>query len=94
MEHDTENKFRARIPDDDMSGWIQALRKKGFADEEMDYILAYLNKTYAKAKGIDLVEEELKRLEEYLREMHGRVLTEEQKEYLTKAIASRSEFQG
>ena len=68
------------------------MRGHDFKNEEIDYVLSYLNKTYARAKGIDVVGEESERLERYLRDKYGRALIEEQREYLRQAIVNRSEF--
>lgn len=81
---------RITIPDRDMQNWIKALRESDLTEEQMDRMLAHLNRTYAGAKGIEeVVEKELEKLKEYLRKEHGKKLTEEQEEYLRKSIESR-----
>ena len=87
---------KIRIPDSDMPGWLEVLRQPDsngnmLADEEIDQVLAQLNTTYADAKGIINIDEELARLEKYLREEHGRELTDEQRQYLRKGIESRNQ---
>ena len=84
--------YKASIPDDDMTGWIESLRLGGFSEQEVDDILANLNKTYARAKGVGLIEAELEKLENYLQQKHGRKITPEQREHLRQSIAERPEF--
>ena len=84
--------YRASIPDDDMPGWMETLRTGGFSEKEIDDILAHLNKTYAKAKGLDLVDNELKKIEDYIQQTYGRKITPEQREHLRKSITERPEF--
>lgn len=83
---------RVKIPDDDIPGWVQVLREGGFSNEEIDGMLSQLNIEYAKGAMADVVEEELKRVEQYLRDTHGRILTRKQREYLRENIANRPEF--
>lgn len=80
---------RAQIPDNDMPGWIQTLREGGFTDEEMDRMFIHLNKEYAKQKGADVVEHELKKVEEEFIAKSGRYLNEDEKEYFRKGIQER-----
>ncbi len=80
---------RIRIPDEDAHNWIATLHEGGFSDEEIDHIMANLNATYAEHKGIDPIEEELKRIEERIYQQQKRRLTEDQKAYLRKGIATR-----
>ena len=81
---------RLRIPDSDMAGWIEALRKSDLTEEQIDRMLTHLNRNYADAKGVDnIVEEELGRLREYLLKEHQQTLSPEQEEYLRKSIESR-----
>jgi hypothetical protein len=42
---------KIRIPDEDMSGWMQTLREGGFNDQELDSIFVYLNKAYRGLRG-------------------------------------------
>lgn len=84
---------KIKIPDKDVPGWMQALRKSGFSDEEIDVVLSRLNVEYAKGRGIDVVEKELERIEKALLKTHGRALTKEQREYLRKSISDRPEFE-
>ncbi len=80
---------KANVPDDDMPSWINTLKEGGFSDEEMDYLLSYLNKTYRQIKGSEVVERELENTEKYLREKYGRRLNPEQRQCLRKGIESR-----
>ena len=90
-----ERKFgkieKVRIPDEDMPGWIETLRKGGFSDEEMDLILENLNPTYKKMKNPDFVEKELESLKDCLFKRLGRSLTKEEIDHLKKGIESRLE---
>ena len=80
---------RAQIPNDDMPGWIQVLREGGFTDGEIDRMLIHLNKEYAKQKGADVVEQELKKVEDEFTAKSGRYLNEDEKEYFRKGIRER-----
>ena len=52
-------------------------------------MLIHLNKEYAKQKGADVVEEELKIVEKEFVEKSGRYLNEDEKEYFKKGIRER-----
>lgn len=80
---------RAQIPDDDMPGWIKVLREGGFTDEEMDRMFIHLNIEYAKQKGADVVEQELKKVEEEFIAKSGRYLNDDEKEHFRKGIQER-----
>jgi hypothetical protein len=41
---------RARIPNDDVPGWLKALREGGLSDAEIDRVLGGLNEEYERAK--------------------------------------------
>lgn len=83
-----EKIIKARIPDEDMPGWIETLRQGGFSDEEMDLILENLSPTYKKMRHPDFVEKGLEKLKEDLSQKIGRELTEEEIDYLKKGIES------
>ena len=80
---------KAQTPNDDMPGWIQTLREGGLTDEEIDKNLIHLNKEYAKQKGADVVEQELKKVEKEFVAKSGRYLNEDEKEYFKKGIRER-----
>ena len=80
---------KAQIPDNDMPGWIQTLREGGLTDEEIDKMLIHLNKESAKQKGADVVEQELKKVEEEFVAKSGRYLNKDEKEYFKKGIRER-----
>ena len=82
----------AKIPDQDVPGWINMLRENDFSDEEINGMLSRLNVEYSKASGIDPVEKELERIEKDLWERHRRKLDKEQREYMRRSILSRPEF--
>jgi len=86
--------IKASVPDDDMLGWIEALHTNGFSQKEIDDIMSHLNKEYRDQKYPveDRIAEELKKLEEDLLKNHGKILSNEQREYLRNGIASREEF--
>ena len=74
-----------------MISWMQSLREGGFTDKEMDEILSHLNKTYAKAKGLDAVTKALEEYEIHLKRDHGVSLTEEQRKRLYRIIEKKLE---
>jgi len=82
---------KARIPNEDMPGWIQTLRDGNFTDQEIDMILSNLNADYRKAKNPNFIEEELGKLIKYFRKEHKRILSPKEIEYLRKSIESRLE---
>jgi hypothetical protein len=74
------------IPDDDMVEWITALREAHFTDEEMHSVLAYLNATYVGLQEKHEVVQEVQKLDEHLKTVYGRGLTQEQREFFLKKI--------
>ena len=80
---------KVTIPDSDMPGWIEVMRNSDLNQEEIDWFLARLNSTYAKAKGIPDIEGELTEIEKYYEKEYGRRLTEEQRQYFRAGIAER-----
>ncbi len=78
------------LPDSDMPGWIEVFRNSDMKPEEIDFVLSQLNQTYAEKKGIVNVDAELKKIESRLLKEHGRMLTDEQREYMKQSILSRS----
>jgi len=85
----------ARIPDEDMNGWITTLREAGFTDQEMDDILGHLNKTYSEMRGIKekRVEQILKETLDYMYKTYGRVLGNDEIKHLRNSISQRPEFE-
>jgi hypothetical protein len=79
----------ARIPDEDMPGWMETLRQGNFSEEEIDAILGHLNATYFDAKGASMVEKELASTIKYIEGKTKKPLDPEQKEYLKKGIEQR-----
>lgn len=62
------------IPDDDMVNWINTLREGGFTEEEIDEMMVYLNAEYAKAKGEEVVNKKIRKLEKEIRDNEGKIL--------------------
>ena len=52
-----------KIPDDDVQEWIKRLREGGFLDKEIDDTLSRLNVEYARGARIDVIQQELARIE-------------------------------
>ena len=77
---------RTRIPDEDVPNWIGALREGGLRDEEIDAVLARLNKIYREKKGIDVVGEEVDKIKDYLFRKYQRILTPEQIKYIRQGV--------
>lgn len=82
-------KERISVPDHDVPGWIQILREGGFTDQEIDSMLSNLNVTYREIKEGELVNKELGKMDEEIRNRRGTGLTEDEKELLRKGIESR-----
>lgn len=80
---------RVTIPDSGMPGWIETLHQSGLDQEAMDWFLARMNSTYAKAKGIPDVEGALADIEEYIEQKEGRQLTDAQREDLRGVIEKK-----
>ena len=80
---------KLRIPDDDMPGWIQTLREGGFNDEEIDFIMSNLNKTYDRLKKNEFIEQELRRMEEEIKNRRGFGLNIDERRALRESIESR-----
>ncbi len=83
---------KVHIPDEDMIEWIKTLHEAGFSEEEMDSMLSHLNLSYAEKKGIDtdvVVEEELKKIEDYLLKRYNRPMTPARRDYFRKVIEGK-----
>ncbi|MDD4995875.1 MAG: hypothetical protein PHW15_00145 [Patescibacteria group bacterium] len=83
------NKIEASIPDEDVFGWIESLKRGGMSEEEIDLILERLNYYYRKAKNHLSVEEELEIINKEHFAKHGRPLDSEQKEYFRKGLKTK-----
>ncbi|MDP2934642.1 MAG: hypothetical protein Q8N59_02685 [bacterium] len=80
---------KARIPDEDLPGWIGTLKDGGFTQEEIDLVISGLNTTYLKERKPEMVERELVKLMREFREEKGTLLTPEEIDYLKAGIESR-----
>ena len=80
-----------KIPDEEIWQWQKDLVEMGFLQPEIDSILAPASQTYADAihtHSREYIETELAKIAA-VAEKEGRSLTDEQKDYLRKTIASR-----
>lgn len=68
----------ASVPDEDMPGWLNTLVEGGFSQEEIDKIMAHLNETYARQKGIKKATGH--EIHKIMEEEYGRKLTDQEKE--------------
>lgn len=87
-----EHITKIRIPDSDVSGWINSLREGGdLGQEQIDGILARLNETYADLKGVikEKVEQELLEFQGFLGKRYGRIMDPEQAAQVRKIIEDR-----
>lgn len=84
-----EQIVRARIPDDDLPGWIGTLKDGGFTQEEIDLVISGLNKKYLEERKPEMVERELVKVMREFRKEHRRILTPEEIDYLKAGIESR-----
>jgi len=78
-----------QIPDDDMVGWINNLREGGFSQEEIDFMMPRLNKTYFESKSGEVIEQELEAIKKEYENKFKQALNEDQLEYFRKGIAMR-----
>lgn len=79
----------ARIPDEDLPGWIGTLKDGGFTQEEIDMIISGLNKKYLEERKPEMVERELVKIMKEFRKEKGTILTPEEIDYLKAGIESR-----
>ena len=86
-----EEIIKMRVPNENVSEWMETLRKGGFTDEEINMIMSSLNKEYMKASNPHFVENELEKLKNYFSKEYGRILTVEEIKYLENGIKSRLE---
>lgn len=77
------------IPDEDMPGWIRTLHEGGFSQNEIDYILTGLNKTYSDMKKPEMIKMLIENVKRRVLIKTGRLLTPEQTQYLMKAIEEK-----
>ena len=74
--------MKIKVPDQDVSGWIQVLREGGFSNEEIDILLAFLNKTYFLINKDPLINWVLKQEEEFIYSREKKFLNyEERRQY-------------
>ena len=84
-----EKIVKARIPDEDLPGWIGTLKDGGFTQEEIDMIISGLNKKYFEERKPEIIERELVKIMKEYREEKGAILTPEEIDYLKASIESR-----
>jgi hypothetical protein len=85
---------RIKIPDEDVPGWMKALREGGLTDKEIDGLLGRTNKTYRKALSAGRIEEEVNRIEQHFRDVYHKALTPEEREEMKKDILKQAESDG
>ena len=73
---------KAIIPDEDVSGWMQALREGGFSDEEIDSMLEGLNQKYAEQKLPEKIRESWDRIVKTVERKRGFKMSGKEKEEL------------
>lgn len=84
-----EEIVKARIPDDDLPGWIGTLKDGGFTQEEIDLVISGLNKTYLEERKPEMIERELVKIMREYRKEKGKILTPGEIDYLKAGIESR-----
>ena len=86
-----EEIVKARIPDDDLTNWIETLKNGGFNQEEIDKIVGGLSKKYVKMRREERINEEMRKEEEKLFKETGKLLNSEDAEWLKKKIERKFE---
>ena len=84
-----EGEYKIRIPDEDIRGWMDALREGGFDFNEIDKILINLSNSFAELKLKERIEKELARGEEQYFQKTGQKLEERDKEGLRQVILEK-----
>jgi len=84
-----EGEYKIRIPDEDIRGWMDALREGGFDFNEIDKILINLSNSFAELKLKERIEKELARVEEQYFQKKGQKLEERDKEGLRQVILEK-----
>lgn len=79
-------KYKLKIPDDDLPNWMRVLREGGMTDEEIDSIFCKTNKTWLETRLPELIERELMKINEIKKKQNGFGLMEEERKYFRKAI--------
>jgi hypothetical protein len=79
-------KHKLSIPDDDLPNWMQVLREGGMTDDEINSIFCKTNKTWLEARLPELIEKELKKINDLKKKQNGIGLIGEEREYFRKAI--------
>lgn len=91
IEQSIEGKVaKARIPDADMSGWIESLREGGFDDKEIDEIFLQLNPAYKEQKFSPRMKEAFNEFVTLIEESTGRKMTTEERAKIVEKLKSSS----
>lgn len=77
---------RMSVPDDEVMPWMKTLRDNGFSDEEIDRMLTWLNAEYARVKLPEIVDTEVKKVLERMRQHDEGTLSRQEIEKLRDAI--------
>jgi len=77
---------RMTVPDDEVILWMKTLCDNDFSDEEIDRILIWLNADYARIKLPELVDAEVKKVLERMRQRDEGELSPQEIEKLRDAI--------
>ncbi len=79
---------KARIPDDDVLGWMQTLRESGFNDAEIDRFFSGLNIEYFRAKMSKDLQSEFEKGMRVFEEKRKKKLTPEEQKTLLESFRS------
>lgn len=77
---------RMSVPDEEVVPWMKTLRENEFSDEEIDRILTWLNAEYARIKLPELVDGEVRKVLERMRQRDEGTLSPEEVEKLREEI--------
>lgn len=81
---------KASIPDEDIPGWIEALKKGGdMTQEEIDGILSHLNTSYARALNPNWLEETIDHLDSLYFTRTKQRLTEEHRAHIREKLQTK-----
>lgn len=79
---------KASIADEDVPGWIEALKQGGdMTQEEIDFMLSNLNKSYARALNPNWMEDEIDQIDRFYFHHTKKRLTDEDKQRLRAKLA-------
>ena len=92
VNEDLRNRFS--VSDEDAADWVKTLIAEGFSNDQIDYIMSRVNKTYREKMQAAWVNQELQKIKDQTLSRHNHELTAEEEAKIRQGIESRFKSQG